>query len=49
MKQNELYQLWEVIKPISSDPVIQQRLWEILLKIIENERYQVNQISDTQE
>lgn len=38
MRQNEIHHLWEKIKPITSDPVIQQQLWEILLKIIENER-----------
>ena len=43
MRQNELHHLWGTIKPITSDPNIQQQLWYILLKIIEIEKN-----SDTQ-
>ena len=43
MKQIEFHQLWDKIKPITSDPVIQTRLWHVLLKIIEAERDDLTQ------
>ena len=40
MRQNEMHQLWEKIKPITTDPIIQKKLWDILLKIVKTQRSQ---------
>ena len=48
MRQNEFHHLWEIIKPIASDPVTQKKMWELLLTIVENERRLYNQATNKQ-
>jgi len=49
MRQNDIHHLWDKIKPITSDPIIQQQFWNILVKLIENERNLQNQLPKQKE